>query len=230
MSLQLNLQYLDVLQLIRQMSIEELQQLKKDVNIAIKINQKNRLLLQYLIGYFKGVEKVINTNQFNALLYLIDFGHYALHEKSITEFTYQKNESNSFPVPLELEEVLVPLYNKVVFKSRDSNGTDSILSVEKSPSFGSLYLTKEERETINKTLNYFQDKDDFEKEARYHYSWVSTKLNEGISYEKARFCDFRWLGYFYDKTQEEFDEINRSREEWSEDKDIGDLLKQIQKL
>ncbi|MGB0931756.1 MAG: hypothetical protein ACPGVB_13325, partial [Chitinophagales bacterium] len=72
--------------------------------------------------------------------------------------------------------------------------------------------------------------DDFSKEIHYHYSWITTKNGELLDYEKAKFCDFEWLDYFYDKSREEFEELKKSRKEWNNDADIQDLLKQIQKL
>ncbi|MGB0929471.1 MAG: hypothetical protein ACPGVB_01755 [Chitinophagales bacterium] len=91
MGLQLNLDYPDLLQLIHQLSEEELQRLKKDVNNAIKANQKIPKLLQYLIDSFQLIEEAITNTQLNGLLYLIDFGHYALYQQSITGFSYQKS-------------------------------------------------------------------------------------------------------------------------------------------
>ena len=53
MGLQLKIEYSDLLQLIQQLSIEELQQLKKEVNKTIEENQKAPKLLQYLIDYLQ---------------------------------------------------------------------------------------------------------------------------------------------------------------------------------
>ncbi|MFK7903481.1 MAG: type II toxin-antitoxin system antitoxin SocA domain-containing protein [Chitinophagales bacterium] len=229
MGLQLKIEYSDLLQLVQQLSPKELQQLKKDVNNTIKASQKTQKLLQYLIYNFQLIEESINNHQLNGLFYLIDFGHYALYQKSITGFTYQK--SSNYPFSPEIEELLKSLNDKEILTQVKVCDT-FVLSVKNAPSFKSLYLSKEEKATIKKTLDYFEELDDFDfsKEIKYHYSWIGTKDGEVMGYEKAKFCDFEWLDYFYDKSKEEFEELKKSRAEWNQDTDIQDLLTQIQKL
>ncbi|MGB1241854.1 MAG: type II toxin-antitoxin system antitoxin SocA domain-containing protein [Chitinophagales bacterium] len=230
MSLQLEIEYSDLLQLVQQLSGEELQRLKKDVNRTIKAHQKIPQLLQYLIGYFKGIEEALNTHQLNALLYLIDFGHYALYEKSITGFTYQK--SSAYPFSPNLKDLLKLLKNKEILTKIKVDGDKFILNVENAPSFKKLRLSKQEKKTIKKTLNYFEELDDFDfsKEIQYHYSWFSTDNGEVMDYEKSKHCTFEWLDYYQDNDKEAYEEAKETRKLLSQNDEINDLFKQIQNL
>lgn len=62
---------------------------------------------------------------------------------------------------------------------------------------------------------YFMDFGHYAKfasvESHYHYSWITTDNGSIIPLITTLFCDFEWLDYFHDKTQEEFEEIKNSR-------------------
>ncbi len=230
MSLQLNLQYADLLQLVQQMSVEELLQLKKDVNTAIETNNRIPQLLHYLIDHFEKIENPLSKNELQGLVYLIDFGHYALYEQSITGFTYQKTSDSPFAV--RIEEALKELEEKGILMFNSTTSGDVLVSRKPARFFKSLHLSKTEKDTIQKALAYFEDKEDldFFKEIQYHFAWIAPKVGEIIAYEKAKFCDFEWLDYFYDKSKKEFEELKQSREAWNQDADIQDVLTQIKNL
>ena len=157
-------------------------------------------------------------------------GHCALYQKTITGFTYQK--SPDYPFSPEIEKLLKHLNNKEILTQKKVADDEFVLYIKNAPSFKNLRLNKQEKATIKNTLDYFEEKDDydFSKEINYHYSWFSTSDGEIMDYKKAKHCTFEWLDYYQNNDKNAYEEAKATRELLDQSDEINHLFKQIQKL
>ena len=125
------------------------------------------------------------------------------------------------------------LVNKEILTTYHSVLDGTYLYCKKRPSsFKNLHLSKIEKETILKTLGYFEleDRLDLNKEIHHHFSWFSTDSGKSIDFEKSEHNTFEWLDYYQNNDKEAYEEAKKTRKLLSENDEINELFKQIQNL
>lgn len=192
----------------------------------------NKIIL-YLIAVHQAEGIHITVTKLHKLLYFMDFGNYALHRKSITGLNYLKFKHG--PVPFGVDTLLKSMEeNGVISKQWMSDDYDGhyIFKTNYKDALNEIDANKEQKDVIVKTVKRFKSTlaVTTSKKTHYHFSWVSTKNGKIIPYKKAKYCDFEWLGYFYDKSEDDFEEMEKTRELFNKSSKLNHLFSKIQKL
>lgn len=156
-----------------------------------------------------------SVSKLNKLLYFIDFGHFSIHGKQVTDFEYMKLDFG--PVPYGFTDWLNHFEAEKVINKRPVYGMnyqwDVYDPLEEVPEL-SEYFSAEEIETITKTasaLSFRSAKEDSE-ETHLHPGWVVTDKYSMIDIETSKVVAFPWLGYYgEERTEEDFAETEESR-------------------
>ncbi|MEM1320892.1 MAG: Panacea domain-containing protein [Bacteroidota bacterium] len=190
-------------------------------------------VILHLIAFYQSESKGISITKLYKLLYFIDFGHYALNQSSITKLNYLKFKYG--PVPFGVDTLLKSMEENGLLNKQwisDSYDGHYLFKAEQKDYLKGLDLNEKEQATIEKTARAFLDSSATEasEETHYHYSWLSTDNGKIIAYETAQHCDFPWLGYYNNKSEEEFKEIQNSRNTIKKSPTINKLFDKIQKL
>lgn len=178
---------------------------------------KIKALLLFITDQFNNRSEASST-KLNKAFYFIDFGHYALHGETITDFEYKKQKFG--PIAYGLPDHLNALeIDQVLNKTR----VQFSLGIEPRATYIPLvqvpnleeYFTFEEIDTIRRTVDALKDrsanKDSIA--SHYHNSWITGKIWDTIPLEYAKSCEFPWLNYYgSDENRDDYEETQRLRE------------------
>lgn len=188
-------------------------------------NTKAKALIHHIIQYFDYKSDSITLTKLYQLLYLIDFGHYALHGDAVSDLDYLKYNASLFAIGAE---------SYIKFPQPEH----SVLELkEPVTSYDASNISTNFKETtldiIQKTLHFFNDYSTkhIAKIIAYHPSWVLTQSGDILSYHLASHCDFECLGYYAnEKTNEDIDELKKERLTLENNETIKSLMARIQKI
>jgi len=194
---------------------------------------KIKYLILHIIQTCQKDRKGVSLPKLYKILYFIDFGHYALFRQPVTDLEYLKFKHG--PVPRGLRDYLTLLEDDELIEEKTLITDNNEQTVYISHVFNSLEnyaFTQDEISTINRTITKCKnlDANDLSTETHYHYSWISTQNGELITYDKAQYCDFDALEYYYEIDSNEYQQVQGKRKNFIENKDLSNLLAEIQTL
>lgn len=196
--------------------------------------KKIKALISLIIDSCQKEPYGIPLSKLCKILYFIDFGHYAKFDTAISDFDYLRFQFG--PVPKGLHDYLALLEEERVIDRRripTQYGEHDVFELYPKTEIIDFSFTEREQETIDKTLAEFKRKSGATASRKTHYQspWITTDQGEIISIELSKYCDFEWLGYFFDdKSENEINEIADNREMFRNDKELQELWGQIQNL
>ena len=200
-------------------------------------DEKQRLtaLLVFLAAYCEGIRKPLGLTMLNKLLYYIDFGHYALHQKPITQLHYSKDQYG--PVPNTVADEVGELVRQGVLTAR-SHRYHTVGKV--GMAVGTAYtkdspillevFDADEMQTIVKTVEALTTMTPTQISKRSHddYTWLHAQMHGPIPLEDAKFCDFEWLDYLADgQTTDEIERNEQLRHELEDSPEIRAIMSKI---
>jgi len=194
---------------------------------------KIKYLILYIIQSCQKDWKGLTLPKLYKILYFIDFGHFALFKQPITDLEYLKFKHG--PVPRGLRDYLTLLEDEELIEQKTvitDNGEQIVYISHIINNLENYPFSLEEKSTIARTINRCKDltANELSDETHYHYSWISTQNGELITFDKAQFCDFEALGYYYEIDNEEYNQTQKMRKHFIEDKELSSLLAEIQTL
>ena len=182
----------------------ELLCIKKRFSIMTKsLNTKSAALIRRIIDFHQEKSQAIRLTKLYQLLYLIDFGHYALHGEAVSELEYLRHGSELIPIGaaeyIQLaESKATNIANEpaVIYETAANTLSDTALEV------------------IDKTLTRLCEvsEEEIGRIVGYHHTWHFPSDDKILKLDKAVICDFEWLDYFsHEKTREEYEQLEELR-------------------
>lgn len=196
--------------------------------------QKVEELIIKIISFLQKTSFGASKTKIYKLMYFLDFGSYATTGNAITQLPYLKFKFGS--VPLGVHTLLDAMEENELLRIKkisDHYGNHVVYEIQKAVNEYSKFDWQEkELDIIGKTLSYFRDfsASQISKESHHQYAWVRANNAKVISYEDAKFADYEWLNYYYDKSKEDFQEDQKTRQMVNESDEIDELMASIQKL
>lgn len=191
-------------------------------------------LIVHFAAFCRDANKVLSKTLLNKYFYSLDFGHYALHEATITGLAYKKDQYG--PVPTEIGYYLdVLLENEDLFiEDKVHTQAAKVFAAYNTP-FDRTgidlkdYFSAAEIDTIEKTQLAFVGKtaESASDETHYQYAWLSTPKQEYIPFEGAKYCAFEWLGYYGEgKDKADYEETKEIREDIAKNYKLNRLMRE----
>lgn len=193
--------------------------------------QKIKSLILHLVEQCQEEETGFSLTKLYKLLYFIDFGHMALHDSTVSGLDYLKFKFG--PVPRGLRDYITLLEGEKLLEQREAIShlfAYTVYETDQKESLNGFDFSATEKQTIARTLETFREKKakQLSEESHYQQAWVTTPNGEIIPAEKAKNCDFPWLGYYKDgKTPEDHAETEHYRELFKNSDKLKGLLNKI---
>jgi len=154
------------------------------------------------------------------LMYLIDFGHYALHGEAVSESEYLRHGRE-----------LIPIGAAEHIQLAESKATN-IVSEPAVTYVNPNTLSDTALEVIEKTLARLCEvsEEEIGRTIYYHPTWIISK-GKIIDIKNAENCDFEWLDYFsHERTREDYEEDEALRRSLENNEKINEIMRRIQKI
>lgn len=196
--------------------------------------QKVEELILKIISFLQKTSFGASKTKIYKLMYFLDFGNYATTGSSITQLPYLKFKFG--PVPLGIHTLLEAMEDNDLLRIKkvsDYYGNHLVYETQESANkYFKFDWQEQELSAIKKTLVYFKEfsASQISKESHHQYAWVCAKNAKIISYEDAKFADYEWLDYYHNKSKDDFQEDQKTRQILNENDEIDELMASIQKL
>lgn len=185
-------------------------------------NQKSATLIRRIIDFHQEKSQAISLTKLYQLLYLIDFGHYALHGEAVSHFEYLRHGRELIPIGVAAyiqlaESKAANIANEpaVIYETPNNTISDTALEVIEKTMARLCEVSEEE---ISRMISY-------------HHPWIFARGGKMLKIENAVVCDFEWLDYFsHERTREDYEEdeaLRRSLENSERMKTLEARLKQV---
>jgi len=156
------------------------------------------------------------------LLYLIDFGHYALYGEAVSELEYLRHGRELIAVGAadyiqlaESKATNIVSEPAVTYETPHNTLSDTVLEV------------------IEKTLTRLCEESEAEisRIIGYHHTWHFPSDDKILKLDKAVVCDFEWLDYFsHERTREDYEEDEALRRRLENNEKINKTLERLGKI
>jgi len=189
-------------------------------------------LILYVIKSCEKEKTGITLMKLYKIFYFIDFGYWAIQDKSVTNLLYLRFKHG--PVPMGVDQYLKIMEYEGLIDRKSAPTEKGDINIYVALADGELtpsLFPPAETDVINTTLSSL--KDQYAKTAsiktHYHSSWINTGKGEIIPYDLAKKCDFEWLGYYSQgKSKTEFKEIENTRRLFNTSDKLKSLMAQVQ--
>lgn len=182
---------------------------------------KSAVLIRRIIDFHQEKSQALSLTKLYQLLYLIDFGHYALHGEAVSDFEYLRHGRE-----------LIPLGAAEYIQLTESDTTNTVNEpavIYQTPHT----LSDTALEVIEKTLRRLCEvsEEEISRTIGYQHPWIFARGGKILKIENAVVCDFEWLDYFsHERTREDYEEdeaLRRSLENSDRMKALEERLKRI---
>jgi len=200
----------------------ELLCIKKRFSIMTKsLNIKSAALIRRIIDFHQEKSQAISLTKLYQLMYLIDFGHYALHGEVVSHFEYLRHGSE-----------LIPIGAAEYIQLAESKTTNTVSEPAVTYATANT-LSDTALEVIEKTLTRLCEVSEAEirRIIGYHHTWHFPSDDKILKLDKAVVCDFEWLDYFsHERTREDYEEDEALRRSLENNEKINEIMRRIQKI
>jgi len=185
------------------------------------LNTKSAALVRRIIDFHQEKSQALSLTKLYQLLYLIDFGHYALHGKAVSALEYWRYGQELIPLG-------AAAYIQITFKT-----TNEVNEPATTYTTANNTLSDTALEVIEKTLTRLCEvsEEEIRRIIGYHHTWIFARGGKMLKIEDAVFCDFEYLEYFsHERTREDYEEdeaLRRSLENSDRMKALEERLKQL---
>lgn len=180
---------------------------------------KSAILIRQIIDFHQEKSQALSLTKLYQLLYLIDFGHYALHGEAVSELEYWRHGRELIPIGAAEYIQLASMTNEVSEPAIIYATTNNILS-------------DTALEVMDKTLTRLCEvsEEEIGRIIYYHPTWIVSK-GKIINIKNAVNCDFEWLDYFsHERTREDYEEDEALRRSLENNEKINEIMRRIQKI
>ena len=194
--------------------------------------KKIKDLILHIVVTCQNEKEGITLFKLAKILYFIDFGYFAINNRSISGIDYLKFKYGPVPRGLRDYVKLLESENLLERKTYITDDTEKEVLIAQNDNYlNSSIFSDNEIETITNTIKGTKklNSQQLSSETHYHQTWITTNTGEIIDYSKAKYCVFEWLNYYQDMNKDDYLEIKNSRELFK-DKEITSLLSTIQSL
>ena len=155
------------------------------------------------------------------LLYLIDFGHYAIYGEAVSELEYWRHGRELIPIgAAEYIQLASKMTNEVseptvIYETPKSTLPDTALEVTEKTLTRLCEVSEAE---IRRTIGY-------------HHTWNFARGGKMVDYKWAKSCDFEWLEYFsHERTREDYEQLERERRAIEGNENITRIMEELNKI
>jgi len=201
----------------------ELLCIKKRFSIMTKShNTKSAALIQRIIDFHQEKSQAISLTKLYQLLYLIDFGHYALRGEAVSEFEYLRHGRE-----------LIAIGAAEYIQLAESKATNIVSEPAATYATPHNTLSDTALEVIEKTLTRLCEVSEAEigRIIGYHHTWNFARGGKMLDVKWAKSCDFEWVDYFsHEKDREEYELLERERRAIEGNENITRIMDELNKI
>jgi|GEM_PF-2798463 len=185
------------------------------------LNTKSAALIRRIIDFHQEKSQALSLTKLYQLLYLIDFGHYALHGKAVSALEYWRYGQELIPVG-------AAEYIQITFKT-----TNEVNEPATTYTTANNTLSDTALEVIEKTLTRLCEvsEEEIRRIIGYHHTWIFARGGKILNYKWAESCDFEWLDYFsHGKDREEYELLERERRAIEGNENITEIMEELNNI
>jgi len=183
---------------------------------------KSAALIRRIIDFHQEKSQAISLTKLYQLLYLIDFGYYALHGEAVSHFEYLRHGRE-----------LIAVGAAEHIQLAESKATNVVSEPAVTYATANDILSDIALEVIEKTLTRLCEvsEEEISRIIGYHHSWNFARGGKILDYKWAKSCDFEWLDYFsHEKDREEYELLERERRAIEGNENITRIMEELNKI